>query len=133
MNMRKQYSVNLFKFDGVAGDPDEMAEEMEAMLRLISELRTGSGTGAAGREHVLSALQSAERTATVADEEQKSKDEDSKDDDDDPWINLTTGTWPSPFFLLWADSIWRGSWDLGHVKAGQLDGLTPRQNWIVWR
>ena len=27
----------------------------------------------------------------------------------DLYINLTTGTYPSPFWLMYADSIWRGA------------------------
>ncbi|HEX5314947.1 MAG TPA: enterotoxin, partial [Gammaproteobacteria bacterium] len=34
----------------------------------------------------------------------------------DLFVNLTTGTWPSPFWLRYADSIWRGGWD--HSFAG---------------
>jgi hypothetical protein len=44
------------------------------------------------------------------------------------FINLTTGTWPSPFWLLSADSIWRGGED--HEFAGQ---GTDRQRWITYR
>lgn len=33
-------------------------------------------------------------------------------EEEEVWINLTTGTWPSPFFLFWADSIWRGGPDI---------------------
>lgn len=29
----------------------------------------------------------------------------------DIFINLTTGTWPSAFWLLFADTIWRGGHD----------------------
>ena len=32
----------MFKFDGVAGDPRELAVEMEAMLSLIKDLRTAT-------------------------------------------------------------------------------------------
>jgi hypothetical protein len=46
----------------------------------------------------------------------------------DLFINLTTGTWPSPFWLLSADSIWRGGED--HEFAGQ---GTDRQRWITYR
>ncbi|CAK9038304.1 unnamed protein product [Durusdinium trenchii] len=118
--------VNMFKFDGVAGNPTELAMEMEAMLRTLAQLRN-----------------------------QKSQ----KDDEEDVWINLTTGTWPSPFFLFWADSIWRGGPDIatrpkdwyGPLKISDrlailekrfvpppldaigLDGLTGRQRWIRWR
>ncbi len=44
------------------------------------------------------------------------------------FINLTTGTWPSPFWLLTVDSIWRGGED--HEFAGQ---GTDRQRWITYR
>ena len=46
----------------------------------------------------------------------------------DLFINLTTGTWPSPFWLLSADSIWRGGED--HEFAGR---GTDRQRWITYR
>jgi hypothetical protein len=32
----------------------------------------------------------------------------------DLYVNLTTGTYPSPFWLRWADSIWRGGED--HIR-----------------
>ncbi|CAK9038289.1 unnamed protein product, partial [Durusdinium trenchii] len=126
MRFRREQGVNMFKFDGVAGNPTELAMEMEAMLRTLAQLRN-----------------------------QKSQ----KDDEEDVWINLTTGTWPSPFFLFWADSIWRGGPDIatrpkdwyGPLKISDrlailekrfvpppldaigLDGLTGRQRWIRWR
>ena len=46
----------------------------------------------------------------------------------DLYINQTTGTWPSPFWLLHADSIWRGGED--HFFAG---GGSDRQRWITYR
>ncbi len=46
----------------------------------------------------------------------------------DLFINLTTGTWPSPFWLMTADSIWRGGED--HEFAGQ---GSDRQRWITYR
>jgi hypothetical protein len=46
----------------------------------------------------------------------------------DLFINLTTGTWPSPFWLLTVDSIWRGGED--HEFAGQ---GSDRQRWITYR
>jgi hypothetical protein len=46
----------------------------------------------------------------------------------DLFINLTTGTWPSPFWLMSVDSIWRGGED--HEFAGQ---GTDRQRWITYR
>ena len=128
MSFRREQGVNMFKFDGVAGNPTELGMEMEAMLQTIAALR--------------------------GEKVDKSSDE---KDEDDVWINLTTGTWPSPFFLFWADSIWRGGPDIatrprdwyGPVKAPDhfqkgrftlpslsqigLDGLTGRQRWIRWR
>lgn len=46
----------------------------------------------------------------------------------DLFINLTTGTWPSPFWLRTADSIWRGGED--HLFAGR---GRDRQRWITYR
>jgi hypothetical protein len=44
------------------------------------------------------------------------------------WINLTTGMWPSPFWLLYGDSVWRGHGDLGIHGDG-----SRRQQWISYR
>jgi len=46
----------------------------------------------------------------------------------DIYINLTTGTWPSPFWLIYADSIWRGGEDDGTAGVG-----TFRERWITYR
>jgi hypothetical protein len=46
----------------------------------------------------------------------------------DIFINLTTGTWPSPFWLIYADSIWRGGEDDGTAGVG-----TFRERWITYR
>jgi hypothetical protein len=46
----------------------------------------------------------------------------------DLYINLTTGTWPSPFWLRTADSIWRGGDDHAFAGAG-----SNRQRWITYR
>jgi hypothetical protein len=44
------------------------------------------------------------------------------------YVNLTTGTYPSPFWLLYADSIWRGGDDHSFAGVG-----TDRQRWITYR
>jgi len=44
------------------------------------------------------------------------------------YINLTTGTWPSPFWLLDVDSIWRGGEDHSFLGTG-----SDRQRWITYR
>lgn len=46
----------------------------------------------------------------------------------DLYVNLTTGTYPSPFWLLYADSIWRGGDDHNFAGVG-----SDRQRWITYR
>jgi hypothetical protein len=46
----------------------------------------------------------------------------------DLYVNLTTGTWPSPFWLFYADSIWRGGDDTDFAGVG-----TDRERWITYR
>ena len=46
----------------------------------------------------------------------------------DIYINLTTGTYPSPFWLLYADSIWRGGYDDSTAGVGPY-----RERWITYR
>ncbi len=46
----------------------------------------------------------------------------------DIYINQTTGTWPSPFWLLYVDSTWRGGADHDFHGKG-----AARQRWITYR
>jgi hypothetical protein len=46
----------------------------------------------------------------------------------DLYINLTTGTYPSPFWLRYADSIWRGGEDHDFRGVG-----SKREQWITYR
>jgi hypothetical protein len=46
----------------------------------------------------------------------------------DLYVNLTTGTYPSPFWLQVADSIWRGGEDHSFAGVGSY-----RQQWITYR
>lgn len=46
----------------------------------------------------------------------------------DVFINVSTGSWPSPFWLLWADCIWRQGADSHVAGEGPL-----RQRWITYR
>jgi len=46
----------------------------------------------------------------------------------DLYVNLTTGTYPSPFWLRYADSIWRGGNDHSFAGVG-----SDRQQWITYR
>ena len=54
--------------------------------------------------------------------------EDLRAEKPDIYINLTTGTYPSPFWLQYADSIWRGGEDHDFAGVG-----TKRQQWITYR
>ena len=44
------------------------------------------------------------------------------------FINLTTGTWASPFWLKYADSIWRDGYDHNFTGVGSY-----RERWITYR
>lgn len=44
------------------------------------------------------------------------------------FINLTTGTYPSPFWLMYADSTWRGGEDDSEIGVGP-----TRERWITYR
>ncbi len=46
----------------------------------------------------------------------------------DIFVNLTTGTYPSPFWLRYADSIWRGGDDTSFAGVGSF-----RERWITYR
>lgn len=46
----------------------------------------------------------------------------------DIFVNLTTGTYPSPFWLQYADSIWRGGEDDDFAGVGPW-----RERWITYR
>ncbi len=46
----------------------------------------------------------------------------------DLYVNLTTGTYPSPFWLRYADSTWRGGYDHSFAGVG-----TWRQQWMTYR
>jgi hypothetical protein len=51
-----------------------------------------------------------------------------RQEDPQVYINLTTGSWPSPFWLRHADSVWRQGGDMG------LAGKGPRQQqWLTYR
>ncbi len=46
----------------------------------------------------------------------------------DLFINVTTGTYPSPAWLIYADSIWRGGQDHAFTGTG-----SDRQRWMTYR
>lgn len=51
-----------------------------------------------------------------------------RDEKPDLYVNLTTGTWASPFWFGIADSIWRGNWDHDFCGEG-----SARNQWITFR
>ena len=54
--------------------------------------------------------------------------DDIRKDKPDTFINLTTGTWASPFWLRYADTIWRDGEDDWYTGVG-----TKREQWITYR
>ena len=44
------------------------------------------------------------------------------------YINFTTGSWPSPFWLRYADSLWRQGSDMGFTGKGN-----QQQQWLTYR
>ncbi len=95
MKMLRDYGVNYFKFDGISsgGAPTgadlEYAGDVEALLRLIAELRKARP---------------------------------------DLFVNVTTGTWSSPYWLWYADSTWRSGSDWSTCGWG-----SKRQQQITYR
>ena len=47
---------------------------------------------------------------------------------EDVFVNCTVGTWASPFWVMFADSIWRGGADFARAGTG-----TDRQRWLTYR
>jgi hypothetical protein len=46
----------------------------------------------------------------------------------DVYLSITTGTWPSPYWLFYGDSVWRNGHDWNVHGAG-----SARQQWITYR
>ena len=95
LGMIRDYALNYFKFDGISsggtptGAPAEFAPDVEALLRLIGELRSARA---------------------------------------DLFVNVTTGTWSSPYWLWHADSTWRSGADWSTCGWG-----SKRQQQITYR
>jgi len=93
--MIRKYGVKYLKFDGVGpgnvatGAGEEYGPDIEALLRLISDLRRLRA---------------------------------------DLFVNTTVGTWPSPYWLWYSDSIWRSGSDVGFSGQG-----STRQQWLTYR
>ncbi|MGD0090511.1 MAG: hypothetical protein ABSE73_11380 [Planctomycetota bacterium] len=51
-----------------------------------------------------------------------------RQEDPNLYINLTTGSWPSPFWLLYADSVWRQGEDSSFAGKG-----AAQERWLTYR
>jgi hypothetical protein len=51
-----------------------------------------------------------------------------RQEDPNLYINLTTGSWPSPFWLFYVDSVWRQGDDMGLAGRGP-----AQQRWLTYR
>ncbi|MBM4090404.1 MAG: hypothetical protein FJ276_13430 [Planctomycetes bacterium] len=51
-----------------------------------------------------------------------------RDEAPDLFINFTTGSWPSPFWLRYADTLWRQGHDMGFAGPG-----SKQQQWLTYR
>jgi len=95
VKMIREYGLNYFKFDGIgtgdttAGADSEFASDVQALLRLIGELRQVKPN---------------------------------------IFVNITTGTWPSPYWLWYGDSTWRAGSDWSTYGWG-----SKRQQQITYR
>ncbi len=95
LGMVRDHDLNYFKFDGISaggtptGAPAEFAGDVEALLRLIEELRDAKPS---------------------------------------LFVNVTTGTWSSPWWLWYADSTWRSGADWSTCGWGP-----KRQQQITYR
>jgi len=95
VNMIRKYGLSYFKFDGIGtggrptGTAVEFVQDMEALLRLISELRQVKP---------------------------------------DVFVNITTGTWSSPYWLWYGDSTWRAGADWSTHGWG-----SKRQQQVTYR
>ncbi|MCL5280781.1 MAG: enterotoxin [Planctomycetes bacterium] len=95
LGMVRDYHLNYFKFDGISsggaptGAPAAFAADVEALLRLIGDLRAAKP---------------------------------------DLFLNVTTGTWSSPYWLWYADSTWRSGSDWGKCGWG-----SQRQQQVTYR
>jgi hypothetical protein len=54
--------------------------------------------------------------------------QDMRSNDPSVFINATVGTWASPYFTFYVDSIWRGGGDMGKTGTGSI-----RQQWMNYR
>jgi hypothetical protein len=118
------YEINAAGFS-LAG-PKYYAAFRNACVRMIRQygvnhfkfdgIATGSYANGAGAEYILDT----EAMRKLMLELRK--------EDPNLYINLTTGSWPSPFWLRFADSVWRQGGDMGLAGKG-----SKQQQWLTYR
>ena len=118
------YEINAAGFS-LAG-PKYYAAFKNACVRMIREygvnhfkfdgIATGSYANGAGAEYILDT--EAMRRLML----------ELRHEDPNVYINLTTGSWPSPFWLRYADSVWRQGGDMGLAGKGP-----KQQQWLTYR
>ena len=101
LNMIRKYGVNYFKFDGIAS------------YQVVADGNRGTGAGA-------DYFRDTEAMCRLMLE--------LRQEDPQLFINLTTGSWPSPFWLRYADSLWRQGGDMGLAGRG-----SHQQQWLTYR
>jgi len=98
--------VRFLKLDGIgSGATGRGAQnfhtDMDRLMALVHELRRGAAASFAAN---------------------------GKTESKSLWVSLVTGFWPSPFWLLSGDALWRGGPDLGRTGVG-----SAVQQWITFR
>ncbi len=93
-NMIRKYGVNYFKFDGIVAPAHDDAKFSIA------------ASADAGPKFILD-TEALRRLMLEL-----------RDDEPDLFINFTSGSWPSPFWLRYADSLWRQGHDSGFRGPG---------------
>ena len=105
VNMVQLYGVNFFKFDGLA---EGYKDEYRP---------SGPGPFASDVEALIKIYAELRQLKP------------------DVFINASTGSWPSPFWLRWADCIWHQGPDVG-PHGPEFKGWSkgsPRQRWLTYR
>lgn len=105
INMMKRYGVSYYKFDGIA---EGYRHEYKP---------SGAGPFASDVEAILKIFAELRHL------------------DPNVFINWSTGSWPSPFALRWADDVWHQGADVG-LYGDEYVGFgkgSPRQRWLTYR
>ena len=106
-NMIRKYGVNYFKFDGIVA---------------LTTIKVQGIAAAAGARPTYILDTEALRRLMLELRDRNNGGE------PDLFINFTSGSWPSPFWLRYADSLWRQGHDTGFRGPGP-----AQQQWLTYR